>query len=237
MDRDYINENLLIERHLQGKLSEREQEALEEQIMMSEDLLNDAEAAELLQRGIQDVHTVERSRARSPEKQAHWLASLFYSPQYAMAASFLLVVSFGISGLLYQRGGESPMNQEVTALSTQIVPVISVRGIPGGDPINTLFLGAAEQQFVLMLDPGLDAYSSFRATVYRKEAAGEQSKVWQVDGMTPGYEDMLAFGLPGSVLAPGDFEIRLEGWRDEWLPGHAFDAVDSVTFRVLAERR
>ncbi len=69
MDREYIKDQQLIERHLQGKLSEVEREALEEQIMSSVDLLDDAEAAELLQQGLQDVFAVEEFQV--PEKRYH----------------------------------------------------------------------------------------------------------------------------------------------------------------------
>ncbi len=46
----------------------------------------------------------------------------------------------------------------------------------------------------------------------------------------------LALSLPGPVLKPGDFEIQLEGWRDEWPADHAYDPVDTLTFRVQASR-
>ena len=62
MDREYIKDHQLIERHLQGKLSGEERQALEGQIMSSVDLLDEAEAAELLQQGLKDVFAVKKSR-------------------------------------------------------------------------------------------------------------------------------------------------------------------------------
>ena len=50
--------------------------------------------------------------------------------------------------------------------------------------------------------------------------------------MIPGYEDMLALTVPGSVLEAGDFEIRVEGWRDDWPATHEHDRVNTLTLRV-----
>ena len=56
--------------------------------------------------------------------------------------------------------------------------------------------------------------------------------LWQVDEMVPGYEDMLALSVPGSVLEAGDFEIRVEGWRHDWPATHEYDRVNTLTLRV-----
>ena len=59
------------------------------------------------------------------------------------------------------------------------------------------------------------------------------TRIWQVDEMLPGYEDMLALSLPGSILEPGFFEVRIEGWRDEWPAGHDWEMVDTLTFNCI----
>ena len=146
MDREYIKQHQLIERHLQGKLSGVEREALEERLMSSVDLLDEAEAAELLQQGLQDVFEVEAFQVA--EKRAPWFTSLFYSPRFTMAVSVLMLISFGVSGILYQRNTQLPGSGISRALTTQIIPLVSVRGAPGGEPVNTLQLGEAAQQFV-----------------------------------------------------------------------------------------
>jgi len=38
--------------------------------------------------------------------------------------------------------------------------------------------------------------------------------------------------VPGSVLEAGDFEIRVEGWRDDWPATHEHDRVNTLTLRV-----
>ena len=83
-----------------------------------------------------------------------------------------------------------------------------------------------------MLDPGFEDYSHYRATVYRKERGGADTLLWQVDEMTPGYEDMLALSVPASLLEPGDFEISVEGWRENWPEARAYDRINTLSLRV-----
>ena len=49
--------------------------------------------------------------------------------------------------------------------------------------------------------------------------------------LTP--EDMLALSLPGSILESGNYEIRLEGWQDEWPADHAFDPIRTIYFTCI----
>lgn len=232
MDKDYIKDNQLTERYLKGSLSTEEQAAFEAVFLSAPQLLDELEAAEKLQQGLQDLAALEKAHA--PEKQASWFMSMFHSPQFAMAASFLLVVSLGVSSVLLQKLGRGPgPDGVISALPTQITPLISTRSIPGSQSLNTLQLGDGVRNHVLMLDPGFSAYSHYRTTVYRLDPAGEPSRIWQVTKMMPGYEDMLALSLPGSILKPGNFEIRIEGWRDDWPVAHAWEPVDTLTFNCI----
>ena len=232
MDKGHMKNNQLIEQYLQGGLSAEEQAAFEEEFLSSQQLLDELEAAEKLQQGLQDLAALDK--AHTPEKQPPWIMSMFHSPQYAMAASFLLAVSLGVSGVLLQGGGRTPgPDLLVSALPTQITPLISVRGASNGQSINTLQLGSMEQNRVLMLDPGFSAHSHYRTSVYRRGPADALTRIWQVDEMLPGYEDMLALSLPGSILEPGIFEVRIEGWRDEWPAGHDWEMVNTLTFNCI----
>ena len=153
MDKGHMKNNQLIEQYLQGGLSAEEQAAFEEEFLSSQQLLDELEAAEKLQQGLQDLAAL--GKAHTPEKQPPWIMSMFHSPQYAMAASFLLMVSLGVSGVLLKEGNRTPGSELlVSALPTQITPLISVRGASNGQSINTLQLGGNKQNFVLMLDPG-----------------------------------------------------------------------------------
>ena len=237
MDEDRINDNLLIERYLQGKLSEEEAADFEESFLSSGELLDELEAAERLQQGLNDLAILEKAQApgkdRLPGKLVSSINSMFQSPRYAMAASFFLVVSLGFSGFLFQQNVRFSENGPSQAVPVEIVPLVSVRGSTNGDPVNTLHLGDTEKQFVLMLDPGYETYAHIRATVFQLDPTREPVPLWQVDNMLPGFEEMLALSLPGSVLESGDYEIRLEGWQDEWPADHAFDPIRIIYFTCI----
>lgn len=236
MDREYIKDHQVVERYLQGRLTAEERVAFEELFLSSNELLDELEAAERLQQGLRDLAIIDQAGVTESQPVAR--RSLFHSPAYAMAASFLLVVTLGISGVLYQRLGELSVTSPVAGtIPTQIVPLIAVRSAPGGDPVNVLQLTHEAQNFVLMVDPGFTEYSHYRTTVLRMDEQGTQTRVWQLDGMRPGYEDMLAVSLPAAILIPGDYEVEVEGWQDTWSRDHEFDELDSLTFRVTPSAR
>lgn len=228
MDKKYIIENLLIERYLEDTLSSEEREAFEEQFLSSAELLDELEAAERLGQGLHDVTALENAHVAEKASKA---VSLLQSPYYAVAASFLLLISLGVSSSLLQKNATLSEMDSGWAVPSEIIPLVSVRGVAGSE-LNTLSLGDAPKRFVMMLDPGFEPYSHYRATVYRLDPAEEPAVLWQVDRMLPGYEDMLALGMPSSVLSPGDFEIQLEGWQDEWPADHGFEPLDTKTFRI-----
>jgi hypothetical protein len=232
MDKEQMDNSQHIERYLQGALSAEERARFEEEFLSSQPLLDELEAAEKLQQGLQDLAALEQ--ARKPEKRPSGFMTLFNSPHYAMAASFFLVVSLGVSGVLLQGVGRvGDPDPLFSAVPTQITPLVSVRGA-GSDPsINTIRLGDKQQNHVMMIDPGFGAYSHYRTTVYRQGSSGPAARIWQVDEMQPGYEDMLALSLPGLILEPGSFEVRVEGWRSEWPTGHDLELVDTVTFNCI----
>jgi hypothetical protein len=239
MDEEHTNNTLLIERYLQGKLSAEEAAEFEEHFLSSDDLLDELESAERLQQGLKDVATLEKAHApakgKLSEKLASNIVSLFQSPRYAMAASFLLLVSLGFSSFLFQQNVQLSEIGPGLAVPTEIIPMVSVRGITSDEPINTLHLGDSAQQFVLMLDPGYGDYTHLRATVFRMDSSGEPVQLWQLDHMLSGFEDMLALSLPGSILSPGDFEIHLEGWREEWPANHIFEPVRTIYFTCIGK--
>ena len=229
MDEKYINENMLVERYLKGKLTAEQAAAFEEQFLSSDELLNELEAAERLGQGLHDMSALEN--AHVTKKPTSNVVSLFQSPRYAMAASFMLLVSLGVSSVLLQKNAHLSEFDSNQPIPTEIIPLVSVRGAAGSE-LNTLPLGDTPKQFVLMLDPGFETYSHYRATVYQLDSAKEPAMLWQVNEMLPGYEDMLALSVPSSVLNPGDYEIQLEGWQDEWPANHGFEQLDTKTFKI-----
>ena len=230
-----MNKNLLIERYLQGKLSDEKTASFEEQFLSSDELLDELESAEQLQQGLKDVVALERVHAPDKnqplERPVSSVVALFQSPHYAMAASFLLVVSLGVSSVLLQRNAHLSEFVSDRGVPTEIIQLVSVRGVSGTE-LNMLKLGDTPKKFVMMLDPGFDSFSYYRATVYRLNPAKEPTMLWQVDEMLVGYEEMLALSVPSSILSPGDYEIQLEGWQDEWPADHGFEQIDTKTFKI-----
>jgi len=229
MDEKYTKEDMLVERYLEGKLTAEQTASFEEQFLSSDELLNELEAAERLGQGLHDVSALEN--AHVTKKLTSNVVSLFQSPRYAMAASFMLLVSLSVSSVLLQKNAHLSEFDSNQAVPSEIIPLVSVRGAAGNE-LNTLPLGDTPKQFVLMLDPGFEPYSHYRATVYRLDTDKEPAMLWQVDEMLPGYEDMLALSLPSSVLSTGDYEIQLEGWLDEWPANHGFEQLDIKSFKI-----
>ena len=233
MDEKYINENLLVERYLQGSLSEEEAAAFEERFLSSPELLDELETSERLQQGMHDVEAL--AVATAPARPNNSVAAIIRSPRYAVAASFLLLVSLGISSFVLQQNLRMQDWVAVRNTSSEIVPLLTVRSSAGSEPVNTLVLGDAPRQFVLMLDPGFEAYSHYRAALYPVGSRPDSAALWEIDQLVPGYEEMLAFSVPSTVLAPGDYEVRLEGWRNESPSGHQFEEVSTIVFRCIVK--
>jgi len=229
MDEKHTKDDMLVERYLEGKLTAEQAVSFEEQFLSSDKLLNELEAAERLGQGLHDMSALENAQITKKPKSN--VVSLFRSPRYAMAASFMLLVSLGVSSVLLQKNAHLSEFGSNRAVPTEIIPLVSVRGAAGNE-LNTLPLGDAPRQFVMMIDPGFEPYSHYRATVYQLDSAKEPAMLWQVDEMLPGYEDMLALSVPSSVLSPGDYEIQLEGWLDEWPANHGFEQLGTKTFKI-----
>ena len=215
MDRKYIKDNQIVDRYLQNKLRDDEVIAFEEFYLSDAETLAELELAEKFQQGMQDCAAsglLEEGKADS------WITRTFTSPQYSLAASVLLLCSIGISGLLYQRAPSAP-----GYTGTQLVPIFATRGT---DPA-IVKVEAKNAWVVLLADPGVTPYTAYRARIISLDAAGSRD-VWQVDGLTPGYDDQLAVGMPAAILLPGDYELRLEGENN----ARGFAEINRLTFRV-----
>lgn len=231
MDMKYINDKLLVERYLQGTLSNEEADAFEEAFLASPELLDQLEAAERLRQGLRDLQTVE-GQAFARQNRG-FPASLLHSPRYAQAATIFLAVSLLVSGGLYMQNMELSEQSAMGATSgAQIVALETVRGASDAEPFNVLERGDVGSQVVLMVDPGFEPYAHFRATITRLGETGTAQTVLQVSELQPGYEDMLALSLPASMLEAGDYAVQVEGWRSDSPADQAFEPVNRVTFRV-----
>jgi hypothetical protein len=197
MDREYIRKHEFIERYLQGQLSGDELEAFEEAYLGDPGLLEELVLTEKLREGLEAADSAPAARRRPG-----WLSALGSIP-YAAAATVLLGLSLTYSGaLLVENRGLRD------SAPTRLVPLVAVRGDAAPNRIEA---PAAGEWIVLMLDAGFTEYDEYRATVAREGAEPVAVREELGRMQTPGYEDQVSLGLPGSLLAPGSYEITLEG--------------------------
>jgi hypothetical protein len=200
MDRNYVSENQIVDRYLRDELTEQEQAEFEAFYLSDQETLAELELAEKLQLGLR---ASAEQGALPPVARPNPFRRFITSPQWAAAASVLLVVSMAYSGFLYiqQQDGGRQANLDVS--TPRLVPVFATRGadavpVPRGQDGGWV---------VLLVDPGFDSYDDYRAKI--TESAGG-TVVWEVQQLQPGYEELLAIGVAGSVLRSGAYEIRIE---------------------------
>jgi hypothetical protein len=220
MDRNYIQDHQIVDRYLQDALSEQEKADFEEFFLSDQETLAELELAEKLQQGLRDL---DESGDLPPLEKSGRVGRIFASPQYALAATLMLALSIGFSGLQY-RQAQRPAVYD----NTRIVPVLATRGADAGLPAIVITMGKTTELIVLLIDPGFEVYADYRAIVSREMA--DQSKiVLELANLQPGYEEMLAVGMPGTLLMPGDYEVSLEARSD----GAEFMEINRVAFRVV----
>lgn len=249
MDMKHIDEHLLVERYLQGALTEEEAEAFEELYLSSPELLDQLEAGEKLQQGMQDLAAL-KSAATDPlaagpdvetRKSARHLgaAAVFGSPRYAMAATVFLAISLVVTGTLTLTNSELSkrnnelMNQVQTSagVSAQIIPLFTVRG-SNDARYNTVSPDDRSTAVVLMVDPGMEPYEQYRASVFHLEPGQSATSLFQMEGLKKGYLDSLALSLPAAALTAGNYEVIVEGSHEAGQNAASFEHITRIPFRV-----
>jgi hypothetical protein len=227
MDRQYIRDHQVIERYLSGGLAADEEQAFEEAYLVDPEILNELQLAERLREGLRDLNAA--GGIETPQRKTR-LSSWMSSPQYAAAASVLLAATLVFAGVLYY---ESAARDRFVASSavTRLVPLVAVRGADA----NVISTPAEDEWIVLLIDPGFTDYDTYRAVLERRDA-NVAEPIWSRADMRPTYEDMIAVGLAGGLLRPGEYDIRLEGRMDEW-PAERFDEISRTPFIVAAPDR
>jgi hypothetical protein len=226
MDRQYIRDHGVIERYLSGALTADEEQAFEEAYLGDPELLDQVQAAERLREGIKELDGAGRlERLRSPAGWRQWLAS----PQYAAAASVLLMVSLGLSTMLYLenldlRGASLSQTSERTRL-------VRLEVLRGGNGIE-ISAPDSDERTVLQLDTGgIVAYDTYRAALVRRD--GDQFEtIWSRADLVPEPDDTVLISVPGRALQPGNYETRLEGRMNEW-PAERFEQITRMDLTVV----
>lgn len=222
MDPLPIQGSELIERYLQGRLTPAEEEAFEEAYLADPRLLEELQLAERLRDGMKDRAAAEGA-PRAVQRRG-WLA-VATSPRYGIAASFIAAVALVAAGALYVQNQALQSAGFSAARHTRVLPLVAVRG--GGDA-NVITAPAADEWTVLLLDTGFADYDVFSAELLR---AGSGEELLRLDGMAA-TDGTVAFGMPGSVLSPGNYDVRLEGGRRDWPAGRALDELSRTRLTV-----
>jgi hypothetical protein len=220
MNRQYIRDNQVVERYLQGRLTDDEKAAFEEAYLGDAELLQELETADLLRRGL-EAHDAAQRREQRPSAAARNAAA----PRYALAASLVAGIALSFSSYLFVENRELRSENVAPA---RVLPLLTVRG----DNPNSIEAAATNDRTVLLLDPGFTPYDRYRATIRRTDGA----ELFSVDGLTPSYEGQLGVTLPSRLLTPGDYEVVLAGRMRDWPEQRVSDELGSTAFTVTAPR-
>lgn len=256
MDHDYIQEHQMVDRYVQGRLSEADADLFEEHYVTCAECLRRLELAEKFQRGFRQVAAEDAAGAMGV------LAALLRSRRslllgsalaLLLAASALLAVRSvrlerdleeararldragaeeaqraaaaeslrarleeerarlddALARELEERGRtekESAPKRGPLASAAWLVTLVPVRSGPAeGEPSQHVALPLTPQWVVLFLD--LDLGPEPCRVVLERQGGGE---VWTGEGLRPSPEGGLAVGLDSSLLAPGDYRLRVE---------------------------
>lgn len=226
--RAFARDSQLAEKFLRDELPPEQQQVFEAVCIADPELFTDLQ---VLERSIEALENLQRSGklAENASTRYSW-RTVLASPQYALAASVLLVAALLFSGFLY-RENLSLRNRDTFAgpTTTQLVPLLTVRG----QNINTMLEPDSNEWTVLLVDPGLTGLAGYRASVMRtRDGASEQ--IWQVENLTPTNEEQLAIGLPGAMLSPGEYEIIVEGQMGD--DPESFERISAIPLRVVARQ-
>lgn len=222
MDRNYIEQHLLVDRYIQGRLEGSEQDAFEARLVWDKALLEEVELAERLRAGLKDASVAATDVAEAPGFDlVATLSGLFAVPQFAAAASFLLAVTLTIGVLtspFVNLGGQSG----TSGLQTDIVPLFATRS---DDAVS---ITVHPDTWTVLLVDVMGDYPAYRVTVRRDEPGADP--VWMQDGLMPTYPESLAVGMPGSALATGRFVLTIEGVLDSGTAAATYERLQDIPF-------
>ena len=203
MDRNYIEQHLLVDRYVQGRLDGSELDEFEERLVWDESLVDEVRLAEHLRNGLRRASAAQASVAESPGFDLVAMVSgIFAVPRFAAAASFLIAVML-TAGVFMSPLVNVEDHAEMPELRTDIVPLFATRGA------DVTQVGVDPDDWTVLLVDAMGDYAAYRATVRKDES--DAAPIWTQDGLMPTYPDSLAVGMPGSALAAGRYLLTIEG--------------------------
>jgi hypothetical protein len=204
----------LINDYARGTLPDDEQDDFEQRFLVTGERRGRVEFARAL-------HEYVADKQAAPEYVWGWLRRPVATPAWAAVAAALVVLV--LAGAVWQRAGREPAPASVITIA--LTPSLTR---DTGQSLPRVQISAADQLVRLQFDPGSDAYTVYRATLY--DVAG--AEIWSQARLTPGSPagaGALVLPLPSAILADGDYYLRLDGLSPDGqaVPLHRYN------FRVL----
>jgi len=240
MDHTYIDENLVVDRYVMGRLSLEEAERFEEHYVHCPHCLDRLEEAERFRGAVREV--AAEGAAHAPRHRPEEGARILPFPAWVLATpgrrgliAAALLTALVLPPVLLHRQLQDTRAELARAQQPQtrtvLFPVGRERGgSSAAEPSHRIRLGSEPEWVVLSLDLGYPEHDAYRATVLREGEGGEE-QVWSGDGLTPDSRGALVIGVPSSFLEAGDYRVRVEHG-----PPDADSRPDAVfTFRVIVE--
>jgi hypothetical protein len=222
MDKNYIDMHLLVDRYLQGILSDAEEAEFEERLVWDQELVVELDLAERLREGLQKSFADEKYAAKGGETNILGrLFDLLIVPQYAAAASFLLAVTLTVGVLLNPLMPDSN-DSSGQATPTEFIPLLALRS----STAPTIHIN--EDAWTVLLVDVVGSYDSYRVTVRRDDPDAEP--VWRQDQLIPTYLGALAVGMPGDSLMNGDYVLSIEGARESGTGESNYEFIQDLPF-------
>ena len=226
MDRKYIDLHLVADRYLQGTLAEGEKAEFEERLVWDQDLIDELDLAERLGNGLQESfadnrYTASDGKARTIGR----LSGLLAVPRYAAAASFLLAVTLTAGVLLNPLTPDNSF-KVIPSTPTNFIDLAARRSAS----VRTIVFN--DKSWTVLLVDVVGDHAAYRVTVRKDEPNSEP--VWMLDEMMPGYLDSLAIGMPGDLLADGNYVLRVEGVRESDTGEKTYEHVQNIPFEATS---
>ncbi|MEM7585545.1 MAG: zf-HC2 domain-containing protein [Acidobacteriota bacterium] len=198
MDHPQIDEQDVLERYLQGRLDRDDELAFEAHLLECEECFEQTRWADELGQGLRAAAAQDVVRAAASAGMLAWITSRGRRWGGALAIALML-----ISSGLYLR--ENARLREVMApqINTPVFTLGSVRG----STVSQVSLRESPEWIVLTMALPTVEHPSYRADLV--DAAGKT--VWRGDGLVPDAADRLVLSVYSTLLAPGEYELRVSG--------------------------
>lgn len=228
MEIDYIKAHMIIERYVQGKLTDDEQAAFEERLVWDRSLQEEVELAEAMRSWMRESAQESRYTISGKARASGWAprilsqtgaaARVLLQPGYAAAASFALGAFITYSAV-QNVGTGSGFGVDETAPSL-IVPLLVTRSQSSDLQQIPVSKGGVTVLVVDVPDP------SHRFDVRVSSNTGGDP-VWVQERLPAGYLEAVAVGIPGDAVPPGLYVLEIASAADGFRQQIPFETVAS----------